>query len=70
MMAMLLGRRLSNSSSTRGKTLGNILSRCDTTGMEGTHGQLEYRARRWTFCCDDTDGLPSWTGSLFAISLP
>ena len=35
-----LGRRLSNSSSTRGRPWGDGLAECDTAGMEGTHGQL------------------------------
>ena len=55
-MAMLLGRRLSNSSSTRGRPLRDIFSRCDTAGMEGTHGQLSTRLADG-LCGDNADRL-------------
>ena len=44
-----------------GKTLGNILSRCNTAGMEGTHGQLGAGLADG-LCCDDTDGLAQLDG--------
>ena len=44
-----------------GKTLGNILSRCDTAGMEGTHGQLGTGLADG-LCRDDTDGLAQLDG--------
>ncbi len=40
MMAMLLGTAALEQLFNTGKTLGNIFCRCDTAGMEGTHGQL------------------------------
>ena len=42
-------------------TLGNILSRCNTAGMEGTHGQLGTGLADG-LCCDDTDGLAQLDG--------
>jgi len=44
-----------------GKTLGNIFSRCDTAGMEGTHGQLGTGLTDG-LCSDDTDGLAQTDG--------
>src|SRR5699024_9328295 len=39
-----------------GKTLGNILGGCDTTGMEGTHGQLSTGLADG-LSCNDAYGL-------------
>ena len=38
------------------QTLGNILGRCDTAGMEGTHGQLGARLADG-LSCNNADGL-------------
>ena len=52
-----------------GKTLGNIFCRCDTAGMEGTHGQLGTRLTDG-LCSDDADRLAQLTGSPVAMLEP
>ena len=39
-MAIAFGRRALEQFLNAGKTLRDVFGRCDTTGMEGTHGQL------------------------------